>query len=572
MAPANKLIEETTTIEVPTPVQVPDLPVYTVAASAEADLEYIQSEGWGPSNWVRTLPPDIDDLMTSFGTDIYDKMENEPIVNSSVGILVSAAYAQEPEIIPAVDEDDAEYEDAMRLANFCGENLARLQDEGFMPYLYEMASGGFTHGHKISELVYELGDSKYVTNKGQLYMLDRLKTKPQTSTAFAVDPFGNTVGYMYGRYGGISIPGYLAPVSDRKVDGSISNMLPPQKVAVFRYMTHNGDPRGSSGLRPAYHPWWMMQEAYDNLKKYIRMFGIPPTWSTLPPNVVDQIKDRDGNDKQQSAAQTQNQALIKMRGGSNITLGHGATVNIHEPRSGGEIFMNSITMQEGRIIKAITFQELATSGSPGTRASSAIHQDMFGIRTQFIKRRSAAFIRNQVFARLVMLNFGPKFMHLVPDTTLGLTEQTDFAVVAIAMARLFAAGFLQEDQLPEIYEDLNLPASALINEQIRARQIELAMQQMIQKIDPETGKPTDQYMPAPVAAASQARNVSVGGNGMGAAGDVRAPQSRNSQRPAQGLRVVGKRGRSRKQWGGSEPGVGGPGESNPQYGMPGNMG
>src|SRR4051812_8905105 len=119
MAPANKLIEETTTIEVPTPVQVPDLPVYTVAASAEADLEYIQSEGWGPSNWVRTLPPDIDDLMTSFGTDIYDKMENEPIVNSSVGILVSAAYAQEPEIIPAVNEDDAEYEDAMRLANFC---------------------------------------------------------------------------------------------------------------------------------------------------------------------------------------------------------------------------------------------------------------------------------------------------------------------------------------------------------------------------------------------------------------------------------------------------------------------
>src|SRR4051794_34232488 len=112
MAPTAKQIEDTTTVEIPK-TSVSAAQTTNIEVSASPILEYINNEPWGAGSLIHGLPPQIDELERDFGLDIYDRMELEPIINSQLGILVSAAFAEEPEIVPAVSPEEPEYEDAM---------------------------------------------------------------------------------------------------------------------------------------------------------------------------------------------------------------------------------------------------------------------------------------------------------------------------------------------------------------------------------------------------------------------------------------------------------------------------
>lgn len=515
----------------------------TIASSADPEQEYIQSQGWGSIQRIRALPPWIDELERDFGLDIYDRMMDEPTVNSSVGILTSAALGHEMELSPSRDDDHPEYEDAVKMRDFVEENICRLEDTDFIPYLYEMSSGAFAHGFQCSEVVYELEDSKSVPNGGPKYMWDKLKPKAQTQTSFVVDPYDNVVGYLHGR-NNFAAPWQL-PLPDGQ--GNIPNFLPREKVPTFTYMMNRSDPRGRSGLRPAYHAWWMLQEAYDNARKFMRLFGVPPIWSTLPPNAVDQIKDSETGEvlaKPKNAAQTQNDRLKAIRSGGIITLGYQAVVNTLEPTSDGAFILNLITRQEARIIKAITFQELATNAAPGaTRATSSIHQDMFGIRVALLRFRTIAFVLNKLIIPLIDLNFGEEYRSLAPKISFGSVELNDLPSVGIMIARLLAAGAIKKDQLPEIYEMLNLPPSELLK-----MEIQVAFDQMNQGmlLDAQ-GQPMVNLPP-----------------GMGAP-QQQAPIPQPTNGPGQGnSKRTGSTDRS-----GAEPGVGMREDMKRQYGMPG---
>lgn len=417
---------------------------------AALDQDYVVGGGfwWHKGNAARglALPWAIDDITQDFGDDLYDRMELDSQVASCDSGLRAAVLEDGVSLSPAVDDADADgYEQSAELVTFCEQNLDDLESE-LDDILWDVL-GCMGRGNRVAEIDYHPFDRSPMPGRA---VLRDLVVKPREMTAFVVDPYMRTLGLLgrsLDRPAGV-LPGAL-------IDPQITpNLLPREKFMIASFRPKNNDPRGSSIYRPAYNPWNMKMQAWQDYLKYLAQFATPIVVGKTAPGVKDTTDPTTGATIR--AVDSLLTTLLSIHNSSAIALQNGSELDLLFSSGEGRAFLNALALFNEEITKAITTQTLATNeGEHQARAAATVHQDSLDTLVRQAKRSMCRMLRRDVLRNLVRYNFGDKAAQLTPKVSLGEVQAEDAAKMITAFSQ---AGYVvHASQFAGIDRRLSLP-------------------------------------------------------------------------------------------------------------------
>lgn len=430
--------------------------------------EYVSAgSNFAAASMARALPRYIDDATADFGDDLYDRMMRDPVCFSSISTLKRQALAdggtfQPPMDAPADAADEvtkARYAKAQHLAEFV-QFAVDCAEEDFFTVLEEMLDA-LSHGNRVAELTAE-----YAIWDGQKKLVLRhIKPKPRKATAFVVDAFNNVVGIVGMKPGG----GGILALSSFDPAAMVDMVQPREKFAVLTHKPKDADPRGTSLLRQAYNPWYVKQQVWPEFLKYLVQFGSPSLWATTSENEPSTIKlddggtpvlDTDGNAVELTAEQALLAKLLDFRNGAAAAFKFGTELHTIGGDGSTSAFVTGIPLLDRQITLAILGATRATMESEhGSRADSQTAQDMVGLAVAYVKNLVSRMVEKDIAYRLLEWNFGPDVAReYCPKFVMSASPQEDFAANVDAISRLFASGYIADDQLAGIDSKLGLPA------------------------------------------------------------------------------------------------------------------
>lgn len=428
-----------------------------VAKEYELRREFVAGGNWSwLGNAVRALSPVIDEVASDFGDDIYERMMFDPQVAAVISILKASILETGPTIVPAIsDPDDKDYDKSKEIAAQVERMLSDLE-QPFDDVLWDLLDS-VALGNKVAEATYEMGSSIKGT---QMLLLRKLKTKPRSSTLFAVDAYTNLIGLLARRSAtGVATPGTIFDVQRSEYDGVDSpfRIIPPSKFVISTFRPRDNDPRGTSILRAAYSPWWRKQQIVPEYIRYIAQFAGPSIIGFTPEDAQDVI-DPDNEEATVTPQQVMLAALQELRNGTAAVFPYGAQTKEIVMNGDGAAFLRGIAQCDQQITKAVLTQELATEeGRHMARAAAEVHQDVLDTLVRQGKISASKMIRNQIFRVWVEMNYGNEAVYLAPYADLGATEERDQPAMWQSVAALVAGGYFSLDQLQALDKKLGLP-------------------------------------------------------------------------------------------------------------------
>ena len=155
--------------------------------------------------------------------------------------------------------------------------------------------------------------------------------------------------------------------------------------------------------------------------------------------------------------------VTQMKGGGTYVLPAGVEiealalpVNVLTP------FMDAVQLHASQCALNILGQKLTTSEGTGkgTFALATVHQDTQEFFVQHCRKGLENLVRNQMFSRLVKMNYNEEDMQYVPEFSLGIWNHADTKVVADYVKTLVECGVIHplEDWIKDRAE---IPASML---------------------------------------------------------------------------------------------------------------
>lgn len=420
---------------------------------AALDREYVVG---GAFWWYRgaqarglALPWAFDDVLQDFGPDLYARMGNDAQV-AACDIMLRAGILEDGAMLaPAVDEAGADgYDQAKKILSFCEQSLDGLETP-LDDVLWDLLAC-IGQGNRFAEITYHPFDRAPQPGRA---MLRALAVKPRESAAFVVDPYMRLMGLVVNEVEGARrvLPGALIDPE------TTPNLLPREKFAIMTFRPVNNDPRGTSAWRPAYNPWWLKMQTWQEFLKYLAQFASPSIVGTTAPEARTETDEDTGQPI--SAVQALLKRLLAFQNGTALALPNGAAADLLFSQGEGRAFLNAFQLFNQEITKAITTQTLATSeGEHASRAQASVHQDALDTLVRQAKRSVCRMLRRDVLCNLVRYNYGDALAPLTPKVSLGETEATDIAKLMAAIAQLETSGFLDPSQRPGVDRLLNLPA------------------------------------------------------------------------------------------------------------------
>jgi hypothetical protein len=438
--------------------------------------EYVAAGGsW---SWygtgARALPVPIDDLSEDFGLDIYDQMMLDAQVAACVNVLKASILEDGVTLGPAkTDEQASEYEQAVEIRDDA-ERMFTLLDTPLDDVLWSLLDACWL-GNKVAELVSAL--EKEPDGRSTL-RIRAIKPKPRESVAFVCDAYLNVVGILGAE------PGQVLPTgSGQLLEKNDPRILPRDKFAILSWHPADGDPRGTSVLRPAYTAWWRKQQIIPEYLRYLAQFASPSVWGTPPEGAsVAPAADGLGNPVDSSGQPVDTDdpaalaaleipltpeqqllaALLLWRNGTALAVPNGTEIHPVEMQGEGEAYLRAFALSNAEITHAVLGQELATEeGSHQARAAASVHQDILDTIVRQGKQAVERMLTNDVLRPWVERNYGRDTLELTPIVTLGTTERQDQAQIMTAVAALMRAAYLHPSQLRAVDELLGLPVRDL---------------------------------------------------------------------------------------------------------------
>jgi hypothetical protein len=433
---------------------------------------------------TRVLLPPFDDITEEFGDDVYQRMLGDDQVSACMTIYKAAILEEGFGLLPGVDENDPNYKKSVEIRDACVTMLENLEPD-LESVLWDMLDAA-AFGSRVAEQVYDYQD---VDGETRLNLV-KLKPKPRTAVAFAVDKYMNVVGLLVDKNGmGLHWAG-LQTVDPK-------DLLPTYKFLIVSHRPKNADPRGSSILRAAYKPWFKKQQMDPEHLRFMSIFAMPilvgktpedasdqanvdtygnvidAATGNLPQMVLEAIQSADTDDRAAEDLDTDANArdgrptpeemlrsvLESIRNGSVVAVPFGTDIVPIEAKGDGHIWLDQDDHLNARITIAILNQQLATGTGPNQgRAASRVHQDAFDTLIRQGKQMVVRTLRMQVLRPWVGYNWGPALADLAPVPNLGQTERRDLATMITAYSAAKRAGLIHVSQLPSIDRDLGWPA------------------------------------------------------------------------------------------------------------------
>lgn len=388
------------------------------------------------------LPHPFDDLSRRQGIEVYEKMMTDYQVASTVRLYKTAILEDGMEFSPAVTDPAEEgFELAQEIHREWIDNVEYMQTD-LNDVLFNMLNAA-AYGNKVAEQVYELRNNRLA--------LKALKVKPREAVAFVVDEYLNVLGLLADTNGSGIVPWV----------GDETNIIPREKFAVLTFQPEDGDPRGTSLLRPAYEPWWRKRQIMPEYLKFLAQFAGPSIYAIAPEGAEVPRTDED-EEEDATPAQTPEERLVEtiinFRNGTAMALPYGTEVNLIQSEGDGLAFLNSVSGCDLAITKAILVQQLATEESQFmARAAAQVHQDVLATLIRQGKFAVVRMMIQDVVRPWVAYNWGPQAIKLCPKASLGEVEAEDMVSLMNAVANLMGKGFFVEEQLPWIDRQLGFP-------------------------------------------------------------------------------------------------------------------
>jgi len=415
--------------------------IYT--AKASATQEYVAgSVSQAYNGFLRSLSFAIDDVESDFGSDLYSRMQFDPRIKGNLRLIKSAILSEELSLVPAVnDQSEDGFGQAQDILAFCDRVLANLETP-LEDVLRDMLDA-VALGNQVAEQVYD--QPTRGVDRGKL-VLTKLKVKPRGTTAFVVDAFRNVVGLL-GYIPGVGFPvttgGMIDPAHQ-------ANFLPREKFAVLTWEPKDGDPRGTSSLRPAYWAWQSKVQVMGAYLSYLAKFASPSVWATVgPESASSTMIATDGTLSDVSPVQALYAQLLNFQNGSALALANGSAVGTVNVQGDGSAFLKAFDWFDAQITYGMLSQTLATGeGKHESRAAAAVHQDVLSLLIREGKNAVCRMVRRDILMPLVQYNFGEDAVPLTPKASLGEVETKDVATLITALA---TAGYvIANSQLSEI--------------------------------------------------------------------------------------------------------------------------
>lgn len=392
----------------------------------------------------------IDDIERDFGTRIYERMMRDPAIYGAVETLKTITLSEELRVVPHVtEEDDPEFAKSKEIAEF----IERCFNECETPMQ-----------HVMHEMLDALWRGSYVCEKvlraesGKLF-LDKLKTKHPHRTAYIVDRFYNVLGI------GLREPDATDYQDLPSIDGI--PVVPRDRFWCLKFWGIGGDPRGASLLRPAYNAWYIRQQTWPAYLKYLVQWATPSVIGTTPENATDTPYldgngdlqyDEGGNVLTKTPEEAMLESLLAFQGGSALALKGGSNVTLVQSTGDGKAFIEAMELFKREMILAVLRVTRATMESQhGSKADAEVAQDILGMFVVWIRRAVEDSLFRDVVKWLVELNFGRDAVRLAPWPSISAVEQQDVAALGDLVSKLFAAGYFDDSQIPELDNKLGMP-------------------------------------------------------------------------------------------------------------------
>lgn len=506
--PATNPITDST--DIPISNAVGERETITIAAAASKTEEYVAG---GPQYFTpggaRILPWSWDDLTTSFGDSVYDRMLFDPVIKAAHVVMKKSILAQGMSIRPPERDSKSDRDRAQKIADRVKRNLTVSLETPIEDVLLNM-SDAFAFGYKIAELVWELSDTGQ--DKGNLN-LKAIKVKSRRTVAFVVDRYLNIVGLVAvpPGVGNAFLVGSLitGSVTATPQSGPKPEVLPREKFAIFTHDPADSDPRGTSYLRSAYSAWWGKMQLIPEYLRYLGQFGTPSLVGYTSPGATTVTSTVSGTKQTVSAQVAMQNALVAFRNGSTLALPAGSKVEVLMAHMNPRSFTDDFAHFNREITVGILCQELATgAGAHDSRAAAQVHQDVLGTLIRQGKKSLAKMVTRDIITPMVLYNEGEGARDLIPECSFGETNEPDIFSLYSALGQL---GFeLSPSQFAALDQMLNLPQRSEVELQALMDRATQVMPTMLdptkptpqqQRLTPENPPPSG--VPAPAATTPQ---------------------------------------------------------------------
>lgn len=459
-------------------INPPPIPANGFRPGAAADYEYVTGhKGIFFSQYIKAIGPYIDDLTADLGDDIYERMMNDSQVDSCMRVLKVGVLSEEGKIqSPIQDEKDPRYEMGQKVNKFI-EHCVRHLPLPLTCALDEMLDG-VAIGNKVAEIILETSDYTEFNPDGsagntrKVWSVESIRTKPRGSTAFLVDAYMRVLGVLG------QIPGLPYPIVSGQLvsdPSTIPNLLPRQKFMIFTNNPKDMDPRGRSGLRSSYTPWWIKQQTYQEMLKYLAIYAVPSLYGTTAEGAQEKVETDpltgEPTGKVVSPEKDLANILAKLRGGHSMAISYGQAINpipVAGGTGGNMVFLQTMDWADKQIAKAILAQTLATEeGQYMARAASDNHMEILELGLRLIKARLASMVKRDLFYPLVEFNYGTKIAReFCPDYILTDMNRSDWAMWSQVAVGMFTAGYITIEQKQWIDKKLGLPKTQGNNQEL----------------------------------------------------------------------------------------------------------
>jgi hypothetical protein len=436
----------------------------------------------GPNLGGSTLNSTNDDLMKDFGYQIYDQMAKDPKIAKCLKLLKVSVLGDGVNFIPCKSDNDPEYDNAKMVSDFCTYAVRNMKKP--LKVALEQMLDAIKYGHKIAEIVYK---NEFIDELNGTYLtIDSIKPKPIGVARFVVDDSFNVLGITGNnkanregrtleKENNEAIPAKNITSKNGKIfvktaDGVENEFIGIDKFMILTLDTEDEDPRGRSSLRAAFNFWHLKNQVIPEYLRYLLTCSIPLLIGFTPEDQEGQaphlLRDSAGNIQRDSNGkpiainreEAMRDALMQARNATTLALKGGSKVQEVGANGSGIPFYKAIEVFDSQIEMSILLQTLASSDSKfNTRAASETHMSVLEQLVWSLKEQIADMLTHYLLKPLIKYNFGKEYLKYLPIVGLGDSERRNFVADAQAIASLYAAGYLSEDQKRACDQLLQLP-------------------------------------------------------------------------------------------------------------------
>jgi len=236
-------------------------------------------------------------------------------------------------------------------------------------------------GFAVAEIVYQPYDGKVIWKK--VKVLNPVTIYPR---GIEMDDKGN-IKRIVQRVGGEEVE------------------LPLERTILWSFASDFGNPWGSSILRPAFQHFIMKQALIRLWNTHLERQATPLAVATIPQAEMPvwcPIHQRE-----ERFIEAMRHILEDLKNRTSLVVSGSAEIQFPNIQSKGELFEVAIQYHDAQILRALLIPSLLVSEAQhATRAQAVVHEEVFQIALDGIIAELKAVLEEQLFRRLIELNFG----------------------------------------------------------------------------------------------------------------------------------------------------------------------